>query len=402
MRRNIIVSFFTMAVIRVIASCMTIKDNSPVIEIPFTLEHDQIVVEATIDGKTAKYAWSIASNTSVLKDIDPDWTVLLESDRFPELGELPRHYQMEELIIGGVPIKAGSDAMASDSYDNNYLDPYGLNGRFGIDVFSGYWCEVSFSKNKIILHSKKPSYFTQSVKGIFDSKKMLTIPLNIEGKDYNFLFQNGENFDIIALPISLIAQKSDDGYKKYVSYKKYSGETRETYWVKTRNFTVFGDTFRDKVIMASPFLAEFIWYDYGKNVGGLSWTWLQNYDLLFDFTGIDYISTSDEDFPMETEVYYAPLSRSRNFENLFLTEYPGGELGAFAFIDPSGAVLFLAEDSPLLGLGITPNTVITRINGTPVGNMAEAGMTPFSYQTVLTVLDENGTEQEIVLAQLRP
>jgi hypothetical protein len=403
MKKTIVIFVFCIAVIGVIISCRTIKDSSSGIEIPFMLEHGEIVVEAAINGKTARYAWSIASNTSVVKDIDPDWAVYLESDRFPELGELPRHYKIEEIIIGGVPVKANSVATDPDSsYDDNYLVPYGLNGRFGIDVFSGYWCEVSFSKNKIILHSKKPSYFEQSVKGIFDSKKMLTIPVTIEGKDYDYLFQNGENFDILSLPLSITEQKPENEYQRYLYRQKDSGETGEICWVRTRDFTVFGDTYKRNILMADPFLAGFIWYDYGKNTGALSWALLQNYDLLFDFTGIDYISTTDENFSLETQVYYAPRNLTEDRECLFLTEYPGGELGAFAFVDPSGVTLFLAEDSPLSGVGITPNTVITHIDGKPVSTMAEAGMTPFSYQTALTILDENEQEREIALEQLRP
>jgi hypothetical protein len=408
MKKRGVIFVFSMAVLSAIISCVTNKTTSSAIEIPFTLEHGQIVVEATINGKTAKYAWSIVSNISVLKDIDPDWPLFFEPDKYQESAGAKRHYRIEELLIGGVPIRVNQNslAMESDPYD----DPYGLNGSFGIDVFGGYWCEVSFSKNKIILHSQKPSYFTQSIKGTFDSKKMLTVPVNIEGRDYDFLFESGDYFDTVSLPISYIRRKSKDEYKRYLSSNRYwgdieeayLGEPGETYWVKTENISVFDDTLRDKVIMASPFVAEFIWYDYGKDIGSLSWGLLQNYDLLFDFTGIDYINTIDENFSLETRIYYAPLDRSGKLENLFLTEYPGGELGAFVFIEPAGITLYLAEDSPLLTLGITANTVITRINGTLVGNMAEAGMTPFSYQTVLTILDENKGEREIALEQLRP
>jgi hypothetical protein len=394
-----VIFVFGMAALLVIISCVTNKPNSSAIEIPFTLEDGQIVVEATINGKTGKYTWSIVSNISVLKDIDPEWPIFFEPDKHLESAGSKRHYRIGKLFIGGNPIKPNPNSLAMEP--DTGADLRGLDGRFGIDVFSGYWCEVSFSKNKIILHSQKLPYFTQSVKGTFDSKKMLTVPINIEGRDYDFLLQ-GDYSDTISLPISYITRKAEDEYRKYLSYKKYLGETRETYWVKTENITFFGDTPRDKIIMASPFVSEFIWYDYGKDIGSLSWSLLQNYDLLFDFTGIDYISTSYENISLETRVYYAPRSRTGELENQFLTEYPGGELGAFAFIDPAGITLYLAEDSPLLTLGITANTVITHINGTPVGNMAETGMTPFSYQTVLTILDETNGEQEIALERLRP
>jgi hypothetical protein len=92
-------------------------------------------------------------------------------------------------------------------------------------------------------------------------------------------------------------------------------------------------------------------------------------------------------------------------EKKFLTEYPGGELGAFAFIDPTGITLYLAEDSPLLTLGVAANTVITRINGVPVHEIPGRTVKEylyFDYQTVLTILDENKGEREIALDQLQP
>jgi hypothetical protein len=35
----------------------------------------------------------------------------------------------------------------------------GYDGILGTRIFEGYWCELSFSKKKIILQKEKPNYY---------------------------------------------------------------------------------------------------------------------------------------------------------------------------------------------------------------------------------------------------
>jgi hypothetical protein len=397
MKKTIFV--FCIAVIGVIISCRTMKDNSSGIEIPFVFEHGRIIVDVTINGQTGKYSWIIMNIMSDLKDIDPDWPVVRKAGII-NFGP-QNHYRINVLTIGGIPVRARSIALRSAEFDGSaqdYFALYGLDGTLCVDVFSGYWCEVSFSKKKIILYSEKPSHYNQSISGTFSSDSLLTVPVTIDGIKYDFFIANMplKILETMTAPYTMLEQ--EPGYK----YKKFTTTEGDYYWVRTEEFNIFGETFFNKTIMTdfelSTIFAELGNDDYGKRTGALNWNYLQNYDLLFDFTKLPIENYQET----PTEVYYAPRNLPEDRERLFVTEYPGGELGAFAFIDPSGVTLFLAEDSPLSDLGITVNTVITHIDGKPVSTMAEAGMVEFTYRTVLTVLDENGKEQETGLARLRP
>jgi hypothetical protein len=401
MKKIIILSLCTFVLIAAVISCAGMKGISSTKEIPFTFQHGRIIIEAAINGETGKYVWDPTSDLSYLKDIDTNWIFHGRTRMIMAHGDsiLYDRYVVNEMILGGIPVKAVSFAIKTNEYSQKSFEPYGLDGRLSNSVFSGYWCEISFSKKKIILHQKKPSNFTRSLPGTFDHNGTLTIPVDIEGERYGFfIFAEKEQ---IILPATVVKQKSPD------EYKEFSSAAGAAWWVKTASISILEDNFTDKIVKADRLLSDGIALgEYGEHIGVVGWDILQHYDLLIDFTGMSLSSTgmslSSADYPQDTQIYYSVWKTPEDQKKKFLTEYPGGELGAFAFIDPAGITLYLAEDSPLLSLGITANTVITHINGTPIRNMTETGMTPFSYQTVLTILDENKGEQEIALEQLRP
>jgi hypothetical protein len=306
-------------------------------------------MEVTIDGKTGKYAWSMLSNTCTSLNIDSDWPPI-----FPNcVGDRTKDYLPQELVIGGIPVKVRTTV--GPALSNDYLNPYGLSGILGGNVFAGYWCEVSFSTQKIILHRQKPAGYTQSAKGHFLANNVLLIPGIVDGTDYGFVISGGSKSSLlgpISIPLAAVAEKPAGKYAPFASkgeHFQYLSKDRTFYWVKTGTLQVLGDTFWGIVAGTDPdlYLDEFgimfLGRAIGMRTGILTWDFLKNYDHLFDFTSLSGFGTSTEwNTSPETTIWYAARSRREDREAIFPHEYPGSELEAFVYCTPQGADLFLS------------------------------------------------------------
>jgi hypothetical protein len=388
-------------ILTVLVSCATGKGGPVTIEIPFTMEYGNIVVEATVNGETGKYNFDVLSNVSAFRKVDPAWPVNGQGD-FKRPEGLQDTYLPEELIIGGIPVKVRTEIIHDPA--NEYLVTHGLDGVVGVTAFGGYWCEVSFDKQKITLHRQKPGGYSQSVEGYFLAESILFVPGTIDGTDYGFVIYSKEKIDAgpIILPAAAALKQP---------HIQFIGKDGTYTWAKTGSVQVLGDSYTGVIGGTDPWLAELDQLELtvsgrnisSMNIGALTLDFLRNYDLLFDFTGLSYNKTDRTKSP-KTRIWYAAHDGAGERAKVVSQGYPGGEWGAFVYCTPQGADLFLTKDSPVRSLGITEDTTVTRINGVPTEQFAaEAGdniVLDIDPQMELTILGTDKQEQVIALSQI--
>lgn len=150
-RKSIAGIFLFLTVFTLLFSCDGRK------EIPFELANNRIILNAIINGKSGKFFWDTGANMSLF---DCDFSNLDFSRKgvmafYFENPEAVDYYYLPEIIIDGARLKGAPEiTRTTASLRSRTLEPEGLDGVLGINVFAGYWCELSFSRKKIILHKK--------------------------------------------------------------------------------------------------------------------------------------------------------------------------------------------------------------------------------------------------------
>jgi hypothetical protein len=343
-------------------------------EIPFELTDNRIILKANVNGTSGRFMWDTGAQISEvncnLDNLDfsrrgrVSWLFLdmeTESKDF---------YYLPEITIEGVQLKTKSEITKSGAVKYLFLDEEGLDGILGINVFAGYWCEVSFSKRRIILHKKKPSRFGTYVPANLEDS-YFRILVDIDEKESPFYVDTGA--PEIYFPPSVILGKTKDEYKKMLSPKRKKSEfsMQSYYMVKTNKISVFDDSFENKTIITNSAMS-FGGEPSIKNARGLlGIEFLKDYDLLFDFTTQPY-STSG--------LYYKRINTERDEKRLFpLEEARVGrilESGIYSFYrTPEGITLGVIAGSVLnTEYGITERTIITKVDGKPVQEISDTDM----------------------------
>jgi hypothetical protein len=326
-------------------------DNA-VLEIPFALENRRIVVEAEVNGTSGRFLWDSAATFSAVNCRSDN---LRYVDNMPTFwiggGEKTDAYIINEMTLGGVRVKAKSDIMAvPEGMRKRIFEPEGFDGLLGIEIFNGYWCEISFSQSVITLHKEKPAHFTQSVPAS-KIRKFLAIPVEVDGTSYRFVIDTGMP-DTLVMPPDAIKSKADGDYIKVKS--KYN----DYYAMKTHSVTVFNDTFKEKYFFTD--LPTGVSPLHNRRLGIIGLDALQNYDLLFDLTGADA--------SREMRVYYKP--RNEFEDRVIGLDQLNQKFGLIQYNKtPKGITLDLLEGSELFALGVNESTVIIRINGKQTKDM---------------------------------
>jgi hypothetical protein len=171
-------------------------------------------------------------------------------------------------------------------------------------VFDGYWCELSFSKSKIILHKNKPDYFTK-----FSPVKLLSrynadffIPVTIDGETFYFDIDTGAPAGLY-FPVALVRIKKPNEYREVMS----TDRNPATYFlVKTDSIYILDEIYTEYFVMTNSFYSARTDESY-HNFGVLGIDFLRYYDFLFDYrkltegksTGMYYESNT----PIENRNY---------------------------------------------------------------------------------------------------
>jgi len=391
-KNKLFIYYFVIFLALVICSCATIPESKPIV-IPFTIENDHVVIYAIVNGVEGKYIWDTGS-------LDTHTFTSLENLR--QLAENKEHFQSnryyidDSIVINSQIIRSKSIIHYFPSHTDpklEWLTPYlkekGFDGIIGLSLFNGWWVEVLFSANKIILQKTKPhdyNDFTETMTtfegpGLFPSE--FFIKGTIDGLKINFYLDTGANW-AFNFPKSL-RKHFGTNYRRIITLD-------ETYYeIPSGNISIMGDVFTNKTIIAD---------EDGDNVL-LGLEFIQRYDILFDMRALFDISaiTSKRD-----RLYYKKRFTNTDIEQTFNGIYSAApniygigirreEKGFFVF---SVTVPGFAYNE----LGLRPGMIITGFNGR---NLAGLELTELSriFQTIrkeggtLTVLNANGTESVI-------
>ncbi|MDR0374815.1 MAG: hypothetical protein LBH85_03740 [Treponema sp.] len=283
--------------------------------------------------------------------------------------EVVDYYYLPEIIIDGARLKGASEiTRTTANLRSRTLEPEGLDGVLGIKVFAGYWCELSFSKKKIILHEKKPARFEKFAPVVLEAN-YFCIPVDVDEKQSPFIVDTGAQG--MHFPPSLIVGNTENEYRKILLPIK----TRSIYLVKTNNISIFDETFENKAVVTNS-----IWNISGPR-GLLGIEFLKDYDLLFDFTNLP--SSADG-------LYYKRIDAERDEKKLFLEL----ESGIYSFYrTPEGITLGIVEGSVLNAeYGVTERTIVTKIDGKPAREIRDADMWNMDVSRIknFTVLEGGG------------
>ncbi|MDR3046090.1 MAG: hypothetical protein LBU51_00560 [Bacteroidales bacterium] len=369
-------------------NCLACKTADAIIEIPFSLEDNAIILEARVNGKEGRYIWDTGSpgsyvdiNVNNLKRIRT--SILTYNGKSEEIGI----YRLKNITISGIRINAHS-WVTNVSSTLNSIDGY--DGLLGYTIFNGYWCELSFSKGKILLHKERPKYFTKFVSAeLINRFYYYCIPATIDGKPTHFIIDTGEPRAML-FPKSLVVEKNSNVYSKVFS----NGLVEEYYLVKTDSLRILDETYFDKYIMTNSFVSENTNDSQLDNVGVLGINFLKNYDLLLDFTDL-YNSKAGE-------VFYEPhipvQDREYGFYS-YITHVPQFGILNFHFNDRGIVIDSILENSIAYEkFGIRPNMNITKINGRDIHDISKEELyDPKTFEMIIeyTVLENYFFERVI-------
>jgi hypothetical protein len=162
------------------------EENIPdKVEIPFTLENNRFIIEATVNGKEGKFLFDTGSTISCfdnVKKLRPIGFIISKVDGRIKIG---LKYRLNKITFGDVDVNTKSEvdnqAVIVKNIKNN-----GHDGILGNMIFEGYWVEISYSKHKIILHKKKPDYFYNYSPIVIADKTVphFYIPITVDGKEF--------------------------------------------------------------------------------------------------------------------------------------------------------------------------------------------------------------------------
>jgi len=397
---------FTFCLVFFLACSTTPDTNDRSIVIPFTLENGVIVLEAVIDGRAGRFAWDNAANFSIIpgaRSRPERWY------RYTVVGgeqTLVPFYQIDSIRFGNIDVRAQSWFInIVNDFAGRGTVALGFDGMLGNGIFNGFWVELSFSRNEIVLHREKPAHFANTSHAPLKSMLEITgertdrfyLPVDIDGEKFLMLFDTGAWFHAFAFPNGIANNTSPDNVRRITSNR----EPWDYYLVQTNSITILDRTYHDKLIMTNSWLAprrertatirEF------DDVGLIGINFMRHYDFLFDHRDLVNGITEGMFFIPITP----PAERNYGFFS-FLTEAP--EFGILNFWSTYMGLMItsILMDSPAYTtFGLRLGSIIAKINGESVHNFSRAELlAPLFFQRVtsFSVLDEGGGET-LVLVQ---
>jgi hypothetical protein len=369
-------------------SCAT-NNTAGIVEIPFTLKNNRILLEAIINGKRGRFIFDTGTTESYF-DIDAANLLPVSYTRTSYEGRpvTALIYALNRITLGGgTELKPRSWLIIrSDILDN--VKKEGYDGILGTGIFKGYWCELSFSKSKIILHTEKPEYFTSHIPSLILNRYNADfhIPLAIDDQIFYFNLDTGVH-DGIYFPGGITRFKIADEYRIILSDEEVS----QYYLVKTGSVHILDETYRNVSVMTNSFLAKRWGDDSYNDIGLLGIAFLKYYDFLFDFRELHKGKT--------TGLYYEPNTpaEERDYGFFSFIKAPP-EFGVLNFGETNGGIFIrsvLQDSGAYAVFGLRPGTVVTKINGVPVDDLPRDRLFDRAIENI-TALEE-GRERTIAV-----
>jgi hypothetical protein len=194
-------------------------------------------------------------------------------DNLPFADNHAGHYIRNGIIINGHRLRTTSiiTSIHFDKKMETIAREEGCDGVLGYYVFNGYWCELSFTESKIILHKKKPDKFSTSASGYVTSWGHPCITVNInETIPITFVVDTGAPYGFY-FHQRLMAYVNPTEYKERFSINR---RFPTSYQIPIKSMRVLEDIFVDKIIETNSVSS-------GAD-GEIGIEYLQYYDFLFD------------------------------------------------------------------------------------------------------------------------
>jgi hypothetical protein len=361
------------------------------IVIPFSLENNRIVLDAVINGQKGRFLFDSGIMHSTIgvgaRGLFP---IAYTRRIYNEKLRIVLVYSLNKIQFGDVPVKARSWLINRNDIITHLKEEEGYDGLLGIRSFEGYWCELSFSKNAIILHKQKPEHYTEYVPLKTLSKyDPLYLPVIIDGNEFLMNIDTGMRV-AFKFPRDVIEYKNPDEMSEIVS----NGEVQHYYLVKTNSLSILDETYNDVLIMNNSYSGyrPSSLYRHDKGLIGLGF--MKHYDFLFDYRELRKGKT--------TGMYYKSITPSpeRNYGFFsFMKEAPDPGIFDFSFSEEGLEILDILKDSiAYTEYGLRPGTVITKINDEPVINFSKEELVDPSFfhrVTDFSILNEKGDEETI-------
>jgi hypothetical protein len=383
--------YFFCIIAALLVSCNN-NDKPDLFVIPFSLENGRIIMEATINGQNTKFMFDTGSIHSFLginaRGLLP---IAYTKQVYNGKQRTVLIYALNKITFNGKELRTHSwliNKSDSISYNKEYEN---CDGILGIRAFEGYWCELSFSKNQIILHKEKPADFVNYAPLKTLSKyDALYLPITIDGSTFYMNIDTGLQYSAF-FPGGIIEYKNSDEYREINSID----EVKQFHLVKTNSIQILDETISDAYIMTNSYSAQRRNFASHNDMGLLGVDFLQYYDLLFDYRDLRNGRTSGMYYKSNTP----REDRDYGFFS-FLKEPPA--LGIIDFRIPNEGIRIVSILKDSLAdtvYGIQPGTVITKINGKPILEFSrEELLEPDFYRSVheYSVLEDD-KERTIVV-----
>ena len=344
------------------------------IVIPFSFGEnwDMIVMNAVVRGAPGQYLFDTGSSVSFV-DGNKNPFLIRGLGRAGGSRFFAPIYVMQSVSVEGVEIRARSYSVDMTGVLSDYLVESlrgdNLDGILGNGIFAGYWVEMSFSRNEIILHGEIPERFADAPRapltwGGWRNNLMLynadidghAVPLVIDsGRPWAFSFQNG-----------LARLKTPQDLRHVASIDRAG----DHYLLRANSINIMDIAVTDKVVVTNselhPSDSRFNRKIRENGIGILGLHFMRHYDFLFDYR--------DKNRRKTTEMRYLPLAPHEDRDYgfyAFFEEAP--KLGIMDFIFdydssfPQLLVTSVLTDSVAYDeLGLRPGSIIRLINSTMV------------------------------------
>jgi hypothetical protein len=250
------------------------------------LENNRIVIYATVNGVDGRYFWDTGCRQTITS---------IPLDNLPHVKNDTRRYIKNGIVINGQRLKTTSMITNFSEWPNkrmeNIIKEGGFDGVLGYYIFNGYWCELSFTESKIILHKNKPEKFSLFAGGYVTRGGFPCITVNINGDiTVPFVVDTGW-LTAFGFPNIIMQYIKPADYKEIFSVNRMSPTSYE---IPIQSMSVLDDVFVDKLIITSDVP--------GNYEGTIGIEYLQHYDLLFDIRN----NYSPANNYHQWELYYIP------------------------------------------------------------------------------------------------
>jgi hypothetical protein len=351
----------------ILLSCGKENNENPIV-IPFTLEDDRIVIYANVNGVVGRYLWDTGCSETITTVFIKNLPIV-END--PET-RYTRYYIKDGIVINGHRLETTSIINNIPKWDNteeieSILKEERFDGILGYYIFSGYWCELSFTESKIILHKNKPEKFLLSARGHVTRWGHPCITVNInETIPITFIVDTGLPV-AFGFPRKILQFIKPVEYREILSIEKYYDEVLndfETHYeIPAKSISVLDDILVDKLILTSTIPSD--------DEGLIGVEYLKHYDLLFDIT----FNNGPKSNWHIWELYYMPRFPDLDKNTLQLSNIYNAKLkvGIRHMSTDQGRFLTSVWKPSIAysDYGLMPGMTITRINGIILNSLPE-------------------------------